>query len=208
MSTELKSRLGPLCQARKEALCAEPKRRPTVPRVGPLSRVEETLCVEHERRHSVRVREEVLCVEPKGRPSVPSSRGGPLPRREEASVPMETFCTEPERRSSVSSPREGLYAEPQGRLLCRARERRRHHGGRGGRVPRYRASSCDCSILERQSHGTVLHHCKQKMNINPHPTGTPDFPPPSGGGGRTPPSISAPIGRREKREKHSKARQK
>ena len=40
--------------------------------------------------------------------------------------------------------------------------------------------------------------------VNPRPTGTPDFPPPTGGGGgvRTPPSISAPIGRREKRKKN------
>ena len=45
--------------------------------------------------------------------------------------------------------------------------------------------------------------------FNPRPTGTPDFPPPTGGRGvRTPASISAPIGRRVKRKKRSKTRQK
>ena len=47
--------------------------------------------------------------------------------------------------------------------------------------------------------------------INPRPTGTRDFPPPTGGGGggaNTTPSISAPIGRREKRKKLSKVRRK
>ena len=41
------------------------------------------------------------------------------------------------------------------------------------------------------------------MRVNPRPTGTPDFPPPTVGGGwfEHPPSISAPIGRREKRGK-------
>ena len=39
--------------------------------------------------------------------------------------------------------------------------------------------------------------------LNPRPTGTPDFPSPTGGGGsNTPPSISAPFGSREKRKKN------
>ena len=40
--------------------------------------------------------------------------------------------------------------------------------------------------------------------VNPRPTGTPDFPPPTGGGGGAvehSPSISAAIGRRVKRKK-------
>ena len=53
----------------------------------------------------------------------------------------------------------------------------------------------------------VIDYRQQLMQgLVPRPTGTPDFPPPTGGGGGV--SISAPIGSRENRKKHSKTRQK